>query len=65
MQEERQNALVTMSSSASHRTATVNGVVTGQGGGHKESQGTDVDYQQVKLKIEACLDRAAPDSFSV
>lgn len=26
--------------------------------------GTDVVYQQVKLKVEACLDRAAPDSFT-
>lgn len=48
MQEERWNALVMMSSSAPHGTATVNGVVTGKWarrGGHRESQGTDVDYQ--------------------
>lgn len=36
----------------------------GQGGGHRASKGTDVVYQQVQLKVEACLDRAAPDSFS-
>lgn len=75
-QEEGRNALVAASSSALRRTATVNGVVTwkmgkegvgggGRGGGHRESQGTGVDYQQVKLKVEACLDRAAPGSFSV
>lgn len=36
----------------------------GRGGGHRESQGTDVAHQQVKLKVEACLDTAAPDLFS-
>lgn len=34
------------------------------GGGQRESPGTNVDHQQVKLKVEACLDTTAPDSFS-
>lgn len=72
-QEEGRNALVAASSSAPRRTATINGVVTwkmgkegvgGGGGGHRESQGTGFDHQQVKLKVGACLDRAGPGSFS-
>lgn len=35
-----------------------------KGGGPRESLGTHDDYQQLKLKVEACLGRAAPDSFS-
>lgn len=62
MQEERWNAFVMMSSSASHRTATLNGHWKMGKEGVAWTLGTDVDYQQVKLKVEACLDSAAPDS---